>query len=585
MVISRFVSTRNFISAVVPAQLVLFFILLIGSWSHAANYPTMVGGSYSQDPYGWTGLISSSDYRGSGAVVKHPKVVLSCAHLVYDESSFMYSDDNYWFWRLNSNVAPSNSSGVVLRGFYYFSGYASAAHGSDSSKAFAADFVCHYSYVNLAGGGYGGFWNDGQVAMESSASKIVSGYPARENDIQSNPYKYTMYATGPTSNSFKAVDYIEYMEAVGLSCWKGMSGGPVWVRNSNGKFAFAGVCVSGRSFPVTLGARVVDANAWSLVDLAIESSKTWKNTKVGTVANVAPGERNAVYNPAWNHVYYKGTDNNIWVNFNVGGGWVTQKLSSVGNVLGSLAFNQAWNHIYYRGSDGYVWTCFIQNNQWKIQRIGTVGNVQGEMVFNSNWSQVYYRGTDGNPWVSYFDQSVWKNTKLANVTSGFSTVFNPNWNHVYQSQADSTIGTLFFDSQWKLINLSGSANLSASAGLDTQRITVNTNWNQIYYQGDDNNIWACFLNKGAWVTQPLRSGFGSGYVSGAVAFNSRTNSIFYKGYDNGLWTCELNGGSWGNRVVGTSTNVSANSPLIYGSAWNHFYYRGTDGALWALFYD
>src|SRR5260221_4172749 len=115
------------------------------------------------------------------AVIKHPKVVISCAYVAFDETSLNpWLSNNRWRQAWNFSAAPTVSQGQLLRGYWHFANYSSAvnSYGQNSGQAFDLDVTAHYSYENLAGGGAGGYWEDGSPVLESDSSKLITGYPS-----------------------------------------------------------------------------------------------------------------------------------------------------------------------------------------------------------------------------------------------------------------------------------------------------------------------------------------------------------------------------------------------------------------------
>ena len=88
--------------------------------------PISAGSStYGQYPYNFTGVILVPQRNdplvprasGSGAVVKNPRVVFSCAHVVFDKASADPWQANLRWYRAQSpSSLPSISSGQLLRG-------------------------------------------------------------------------------------------------------------------------------------------------------------------------------------------------------------------------------------------------------------------------------------------------------------------------------------------------------------------------------------------------------------------------------------------------------------------------------------
>ena len=147
-------------------------------------------GSYGSLPYYLTGFLTVPQKSnvffqqfGSGAVVKNPRVVFSCAHVIFDTGLVAGAVDPWlngvrWYRAWSSGSQPSSSGGQLLRSFYAYVGYAAAALSNRSSpQSFSLDFVVHYAYEDTANGGYGGYWDDGVSQLKSNNTKLITGYP------------------------------------------------------------------------------------------------------------------------------------------------------------------------------------------------------------------------------------------------------------------------------------------------------------------------------------------------------------------------------------------------------------------------
>lgn len=200
-------------------------------------------------PFDRTGLITSGDYTGSGSVVSNPRVVASCAHVVFDETlgtkAGAWVNDNRFYLAYFSADYPT-SGGVALRGYMRWAAYATYALtlGSDSNKTFSQDFVAHFTYSDIVSGPAADFWPDGRAALVSTRTKAITGYPAGLYATPSQ-YDYVMHSTGNFTQSLKPV-LGRYLEAIGPSTGAGNSGGPAWVfDDTSSTWKFAGVLVSG----------------------------------------------------------------------------------------------------------------------------------------------------------------------------------------------------------------------------------------------------------------------------------------------------------------------------------------------------
>jgi len=228
-----------------------------------------------------TGIIYTEVGQGSGSIVSHPRIVLSCAHVAFDDylnsSASGWTNLNGFKLAWNGDAEPSHESFLPLRGYTRFARYAeSALNPKKANQAFAEDFVAHFSYFNLTDTAPATFWRDGVAALRSSAPKRITGYPGalyREGD----PLKYRLHRTPDFTNRL-FVEQDRYLGATGPSTGGGNSGGPIWVFDSkDGQWKFAGVLVSGlevsQGDPANeIGVVGVNGPAWSLVTAAIKAS-------------------------------------------------------------------------------------------------------------------------------------------------------------------------------------------------------------------------------------------------------------------------------------------------------------------------
>ena len=250
--------------------------------------------NYSAYPYNFTGIITAPDRSsglidfGSGAVVRNPRVVYSCAHVVFDTDALdPWLNNVRWYlgWSSGSSQ-PSQYSGQAMRGYYYYVGYAASALSSQTSSAsFSQDFVVHYAYENTGNGGYAGYWTDGISQLLSTRTKLITGYPVG-NYATGDSRKYLMHNTGPFTRAFSTT-YGDYVGINEVSTGHGNSGGPVWVSDGTGYY-FAGVLVSGLTRSQgdstdIAGVYGVDASSLTLIDAAITAGGGAVATPVITV--------------------------------------------------------------------------------------------------------------------------------------------------------------------------------------------------------------------------------------------------------------------------------------------------------------
>ncbi len=244
----------------------------------SAPIPQSPGLAY---PDNRTGLVYSEVGQGSGAIVRHPRIVLSCAHVVFDDylnssaSGWTSQTDFTLAW--NGDTEPTLKDAAPLRGYTRFARYAQTSlNPKQFNLAFSEDFVAHFSYFNLTDSAPGAYWPNGVKALTSRDFKRITGYPAGLY-ADGDPLQHRLHRT-PDFPTRMSVELGRYLGAVGPSTGGGNSGGPVWVYDIKAReWKFAGVLVSGLEKSQgdpddEIGVVGADPAAWSLVTAAIQAS-------------------------------------------------------------------------------------------------------------------------------------------------------------------------------------------------------------------------------------------------------------------------------------------------------------------------
>lgn len=219
--------------------------------------------TYAAVPYSYTGLVvvqsapnSGALFSGSGAVVDHPRVVYSAAHVVFDENAVdPWLANVRWHRAWSSAAFPSTTAGKLMRGYKYIEGYAASAmaEGISDPATFNLDFVVYYSYEDTANGSFATSWGrdglgpSGVDRLKASAvAKLITGYPSGLHGGSSgDSVRYLMHQTGPFTTPFSSI-LSNYVGIYDVSTGPGNSGGPVWVMDTDSStYKFAGVLVSG----------------------------------------------------------------------------------------------------------------------------------------------------------------------------------------------------------------------------------------------------------------------------------------------------------------------------------------------------
>jgi hypothetical protein len=196
-------------------------------------------------------LIDGNWYRGSACIVRDPRLVYSCAHVLFE--SGLWATKYRFSAGYDDFYPPSTTAGIAPRGFRYFTNYASNynTYGVTSPRTFSLDFTVFYNTTNF--GKAVGWWTDGGTVLRSNKSKRIVGYPARIEYTGANGNAY-QHSTDWFTNT-GSIRYGAYHGFNNVSTGGGNSGGPVFVWDGTESF-FAGVLVSGSD--TTCGVRAAD---------------------------------------------------------------------------------------------------------------------------------------------------------------------------------------------------------------------------------------------------------------------------------------------------------------------------------------
>jgi subtilisin-like proprotein convertase family protein len=295
-------------------------VLLTAAWVSspiplpAAQAPQPVETSQiaTRPDYQTTGLIEGAYSWGSGVVAESPGVVLSCAHVVYDNIYQQWTSGSLWYRAYNGAAAPDINKSQILNGYFYWRSYATAVAASERARkrlldyplelplperlendffrATAAEFnldaAAHFSYAeDLGGGQYARVVKDGAARLASGAAKWITGYPSGRYG-EDDPLAYRLHDTGefggqlvPEFRTLK--NYVSLYDEVETG--SGNSGGPVWVRINGGEPVVAGVLVSGAEEQTEgesfVGVHATSAQSWNLIKAAMTAAAQGDQTR------------------------------------------------------------------------------------------------------------------------------------------------------------------------------------------------------------------------------------------------------------------------------------------------------------------
>ena len=222
------------------------------------------------DPFGFNGQLQTDIGYGSG-VAAGTNVVLTAAHLVFNDQTLSYVSSAYWFFRQDPSILDPTPQ--AARGWYLLSGYAEqrtndlqSGYSPDESTRRPRGTWTWRRFIfplPVAGGGSGGYLPSDNVPntwLSGSASKMLVGYPVDGSQFgNASVVPGQMYQTAPQTFPFSlAQDPVTGQQEVYIATWllsyPGNSGGPLYVQ-FNGSYypsaafhghivqRFAAVCV------------------------------------------------------------------------------------------------------------------------------------------------------------------------------------------------------------------------------------------------------------------------------------------------------------------------------------------------------
>lgn len=211
--------------------------------------------------------IGDNWYRGSAAVARHPQLLYSCAHVLWEDGTWA-APSNIEFHRGLHQASSPPLGGDSPRGYLHHANYSSEA--TSGSGKFDLDFSLLYG--NSPFGPASSYYATGGIAaVETDHLKKIVGYPSR-NDATGEDGHYYQHVTGPFPNDgTRSLLKERYCTISGVSTGPGNSGGPVYVQDEDGVYRLAAILVSGGGlFGSQSGVYALDDEAHSMGNDALE---------------------------------------------------------------------------------------------------------------------------------------------------------------------------------------------------------------------------------------------------------------------------------------------------------------------------
>lgn len=242
----------------------------------AGTLPQPVGANtvMTQRPFEFIGQVSSDAGSGSG-VAAAERVVLTAAHVIFDDATATYVTGLQW------QCAPVplqfEPTPLVPRGAYLLDGYAAARAGTEAGVGTPAsqslDAAALYFLSSAANSGRSGFLvtNAQNNWLTKARRKLLAGYPIDPSRVTaadlgkmwSTPAQLVAFNPSPQ----KPDQVYLTTQIAGLA---GMSGAPLCVQYDDGSYYPAAIYLGGNQQCVV---RVIDSTVQSLLANAVLSSQ------------------------------------------------------------------------------------------------------------------------------------------------------------------------------------------------------------------------------------------------------------------------------------------------------------------------
>jgi hypothetical protein len=287
--------------------------LLPASLPPGASVPSQVVPSQITDPvhypFCYNGQLQTDVGYGSGVAVRE-SVVLTAAHVVFNDVTLSYVNRAWWYLQQEAGVFQPKP--LQARGWYVLSGYAGQrtndlqfggyAPEQSSPQSRELDAAALYFLTPAARGGYGGYLASDVVPnpyLTGSNLKMLAGYPVDGSAFGQTVQAGVMYDTPAVSSTFTQASNDVYTAGWFIS-FPGNSGGPIYVQ-FNGYYypaaIYLGTLGSGQNSVSVV--RAINSDVVNLINLAASRGDAGTNNTGGGVITFVPNPALSTNNPAY----------------------------------------------------------------------------------------------------------------------------------------------------------------------------------------------------------------------------------------------------------------------------------------------
>ncbi|HEX3798591.1 MAG TPA: Calx-beta domain-containing protein [Verrucomicrobiae bacterium] len=263
-------------------------------------------------PFGFNGQLQTDAGFGSGVAARET-VVLTAAHLVFNDATLSYTEQAYWSFQ--EEVGIFEPEPIPARGWYVLGGYATQRTNDLETGGFAvdqsspqsrqSDAAALYFLTPVARGGFGGYLASDASPnpyLTGSNLKMLVGYPVDGSTFGATVQPGTMYSTQPLASVLTQASNNVYTASWLLS-YPGNSGGPLYVQFNNYYYPagiYLGTLGSGVN-SVSL-VRAINSDVVNLINLAASEGDSTNNAGGGVLGGPSTlilGEGLSVTHPAY----------------------------------------------------------------------------------------------------------------------------------------------------------------------------------------------------------------------------------------------------------------------------------------------